>query len=227
MTEKDVATGLTRALAGAGEVVCQAVDLAVKSVGGSQTESDAALLLLAKHVKMKPKGLAAEYLMHFLRGTGEPKTFDTKRLLDEDSGVRSRLEMEILRKISDVKVKSEKRTSYDPCITIFQSNFSNRDWQYALGTFNFDWQQILCTEDHYYVRISGQNEYTWHPEALRITQCVHRAGARLNGVGAGKNFSIHATPLTLVFSEVRRQMVEWVATATQQAFKPREAKGSY
>ncbi len=60
-----------------------------------------------------------------------------------------------------------------------------------------------------------------------MTQCVHKAGARLEGIGAGKTFTIRAIPTTLVLSETERKIVEFYSELTQTAFKPKAAKGSY
>ncbi len=208
---------------------CRDAEAYTRLRGGSQEEADIAALRLAKFVTMKPKGRAAEYLENFILGGGD-KRFELKQLMNEDSGARSRIELELLRKIPPLKtnmtspdatnpkarVGSERpQWSVDPCITIFQKNYADQDWWYSLGTFNIDWKIIQFDGKFHFIKLTGKNEYKWHPEQNRITQCLHAAGARLHAAGIKRdlqrNFTIHADPCVIVLSENKRKLIESIS----------------
>jgi hypothetical protein len=213
-------------------LACALTEKYLELRGRSQDQRDKSALELAKWVTMKPGGRAEKYLNHFLGGSGNPVEFTMKDLLSEDSLVSTRVEMELLRKLpalsnkstpADIvnprtKVGSERHEwSVDPCITIFQKNFSNQDWWYALGTFNINWKVLQTSAQHHYVKVWGENEYKWHPEEDRITQCLHQAGDRLAHTGKGRNFMMRSIPGVVVLSETRRKMIE---TISVHSFNP-------
>jgi hypothetical protein len=221
---------------------CKLTEAYIALKGGSREQADQTALQLAQFITMKPNGRAAKYLDHFLRGSGEPITFEMKELLAQDSLIRSRVELEIMRKMSvaadptgaprtprektnGVKVGTERHDwSVDPCVTLFQKSYSDQDWWFALGTFNVDWKLQMSAEGYHYVQLSGENEYKWHPEENRITQCLHRAGARLTSAGSGSNFMIRAIPCVIVLSEVKRKMVAMMAV---HSFNPSSGLPSF
>lgn len=187
---------------------------------GSKSDGDAAALNLAKTIMMKPNGRAAEYLDHFLKGSGETKTFEAAHLLAAEPGIRSRVYSEILRKDLGIKVGSERRpTSVDPVITIFQKNYIDQDWWFALGTFGFDWDVIGRAKDRFFVKIAGKNEYKWHPEEDRITKELHQAGDRLVKDGKAKNFWIVANPAVLSIPNYEANS-SLIRMTTLHAFNP-------
>lgn len=191
----------------------------------SQSQKDRFRLELAKHCAMKPNGLAAQYLEHFLDGSGTPKTFSTQQLVNQDNGVSQRLNGEVYRRSLEIKTLREKcedsRMSLTKAaqkdrdvITIFQKNFRIRDWQLALGTFAFNWEVIQESEKQLRVRVWGENTYTWHPNSKRITQFLHQAGSRLSKAGYAKDFQIVAQPMILIVSKQNTDMLR-MSTFTQ------------
>jgi hypothetical protein len=190
-------------------------------LGASQNEKDVFALELAKTIKMKPNGLAAEYLDHFLSGKATDKKFDTMRLLREDIGVKNRVVDEVSRRALGIRTLREKaedsRMSLSAVaqrdrhlITVFQKTYKLPDWQLALGTFTFDWEVIYETEEAMTVNLWGSNKYQWHPNSQRMTQFLHQAGARLhnNRYAAPKNFDIVAAPAQLKVSKKNKLILE-------------------
>jgi hypothetical protein len=190
-------------------LACAMAERFVKIRGGTALESDKAALELAKFISMRPNGRAAAFLDHFIKGSGADVHFKMKDLWHDDPSVRVRIELEILRKMSNIKVGTERHNwCYDPCVTLFQKNFSNRDWWYALGSFDVDWAIVRSDQHFHTILLSGKNEYKWHPEETRITQCLHQAGDRLARAGSAKNFWMISDPHKVIFSETQRKIVE-------------------
>lgn len=171
----------------------------------SQDEVDRYAFNLARVITMDPGGRSEEYLNHFLSGSGKTKNFDLNLLLRQDKGVNERLVNELYRRVHGVKTQREKHQDSlmtltssaqrsRKVITIFQHNFARRDWRYALGTFEFDWDIVAKTNDMITLKVWGQNVYQWHPKSGRVTEYLHNSGARLNNSGAAKNFTMRAKP---------------------------------
>ena len=151
---------------------------------------------------MKNEGRAAEYLDHFLDESGTKKYFEVNELLAAEKDIRERVTFEIVRKMSGAKIGSEKVTSFDPVVTLFQKNSLDQDWWFALGSFGLQWTRINSSsnDDRVFVKVHGKNEYRWYPEAKRITQCLHEAAGRLEKNEKAKSFTIVAKPAVLILS---------------------------
>lgn len=213
------------------DLLAEVIAFVQKKAGNSQDDADRSLLQIAKYVTMNPKGRAAAYLDNFLKGSdGLDKIyFDPIDLITEDTGVRDRIEGEILRKLkkwedtgkdTSMRVAEEKIKCVENDVTIFQKNYSNDDWWYALGSYTFRWSLLNFSRDMYYIKISGQNEYHWRPNAKLWTEAIHKAGDRLVKSGQGKNFMMIAHDRILVFSEAQRTIVEALTHVTHSQIKP-------
>lgn len=200
--------------------------------GATRAERDRFKLRLARHCAMEPHGLAAEYLDHFLKGSGSPRLFSTEQLLRDDPGVAERLHGEVYRRVHGIKTVRERvtdsRMSPAPwvlqdrkIITIFQHTYATRDWQLALGTFPFEWQVIGQSEEVYRVRVWGENTYTWHPDSRRITRFLHQAGSRLSTLGEARDFKIAATSHVL---SIAKGGTEWLRKTTLTQANPKHGK---
>ena len=201
------------------EILADAFDVDV-----SPDDRDRFFLQVAKYIRMSPGGRAEEYLDHFLSGDGTPKHFETSLLLAEDTGVSYRLRSEVVRRALGIRTLREKYqdsimslsgVALDDrkSITIFQHNYASSDWHLALGTFSFNWEPILCTEDRRFmtVRVYGSNTYKWHPKSPRITKFLHEAGFRLSENGLARNFEIIAKPIFMKVDIVQRETLELFA----------------
>lgn len=207
---------LIAALQAAGEKYADIVT-GIQSSNDSPDEKNRKIMELAKKLTMKPGGRAEEYLDHFLDGSGNDKHFMIQTLIAEDSAVSTRLATECVRRCLGLKTWREQRRSArmtpDPdlnkYITIFQKTYANRDWAFALGTFNFEYALVNVSDDakRIFVRLSGDNTYRWHPEENRITKFIHQAADSLVKSGSAKNFKIVAIPAVLVFSVLNRDLL--------------------
>ena len=129
--------------------VCYSEDAVAKALRLSQNQSDRALFKLAEYVTMSPDGRAAQFLEHFLSGSGKTIKFDCKTLLKEDSGVRQRVTSEIIKRIkANPSLLTAKYCGGDLCMPIRQSDFSVLDWKYALGSFPIEWS-VIATKKPY------------------------------------------------------------------------------
>jgi len=219
------------------DFVCDAVAAYAKSEGLSQDSADVLLLELAKYIKMRPDGRAAQYLDHFVFGDGSTKSFDCATLILQDAGVRERVRSEIRKRLR-AHPELATRTMSGGLFTVWirQSDFQQADWLLALGSFPIEWQAIgpgssrggggLCSAHlgqewldtgtlarakHQSpmdrissvatptrARLSGSNEYKWHPAAPRVTQCLHQAADRLaKSRVQSMNFWMVARPCTM------------------------------
>jgi hypothetical protein len=178
---------------------------------------------LARDIAMKPGGRAAEYLDHFLGGSGTPKEFSIEQLLSEDKNVKDRLTNEIVRRVLNIKTLREKGQDQKmslteaaqkdrEVITIFQKNYDNEDWNNALGTYPFTWDVIGVTDDKKFIKVSikGQDTYEWHPGDSRQTKFLHEAGDRLKKTGQAKEFEMIARPYTYYISTENKDLLEMI-----------------
>lgn len=185
------------------ELVCNAVSLYARVTGESKTIADVLLLEIARQIKMNPEGRASQFLDHFLFGGGEDIVFESGLLLNEDIGVRKRLSSEILHRVSSGPSGDERTISGGAfVVSIRQKDFAVQDWQFALGSFAFEWELVQLSSDkkRLFAKVWGANEYKWHPAADRVTQCIHKAADRLTGAKEvrAKNFWMVARPCTIV-----------------------------
>jgi hypothetical protein len=181
---------------------CYAAQKYVELQGKGKSDGDAAALKLASWVTMKPGGRAEKYLNHFLDGSGTAEHFETADLLASEKEIRKRVYSEIQRKRLGIRVGTEKQPiSFDPEITLFQKNYLDQDWWFALGSYALRWEIAGEASDRVFVKVSGEGPYSWHPQDIRITQCLHEAGDSLIKAGKARPFSIVAKPAMIVASK--------------------------
>ena len=136
-------------------------------------------LEVAEWATMKPGGRAAEFLNHYLSGSGTDIPVDISTLLREDAGVLMTVEREISSQINRPMCPTF-------VVPLPQRVFTNPDWQYATGSINMHWKRLpmLVSSDRVTVELSFRNQYRWHPKERRISQCVHQAAEDLKQRGA-------------------------------------------
>lgn len=139
--------------------------------------TDATTLAIAKWWEMTPNGRAAAHLDQYLEGRGDLRV-DLAKILQDDKAVQSKVHTEIIFSLREGKVKGT--------VAVAQTVYSNKDWQFAIGSMNVNWTfpSIQGTDK---VHVGFRNEYRWHPNEARISQCVHQAADRLR-VGKARNY---------------------------------------
>jgi len=131
--------------------------------------TDRMTMEIAKFWEMTPNGRAAAHLDQYLEGKGDLKV-DLARVLQEDSGVQFKVHKEIVFGLREGKLAGT--------VGVPQEVYRNKDWQYAIGSMNVNWTfPSKVGQDR--VHIGFRNEYRWHPNEPRITQCVHQAADQL------------------------------------------------
>jgi hypothetical protein len=125
------------------------------------------VLQIAKWAEMKPFGIAAKHLEHYLNGKGVSVKVNLSKLLDEDCGVANFIAKTIL---SDMN-----RKLINGVVRVPQAAYTIREWQLAIGSMDIQW----TTTVHKTIILSLENTYRWHPELPRFTQCVHIAAESL------------------------------------------------
>jgi len=142
--------------------------------------TDQQTLAIAKWWEMQPNGQAAKHLDYYLSGKAGTVTVDLEQLLRQDSGVREWLQKDIRAKLAAKQLQGTTK--------IPQLVYRDRDWQYAIGGMNLNWEVRPPTAAPRYkaasVRVYFTNNYRWHPNEDRITQCIHQAAERLKVKGA-------------------------------------------
>lgn len=139
--------------------------------------TDNMTLQLAKWTQMSPNGEAAKHLDQYLLGKGDLRV-DIQKVLREDAKVRLKVHSFIVAALRDGQTSGT--------VPIPQRDYSNKDWQFAIGSMNINWTfpSYLGSDK---VHIGFRNEYRWHPNDARITQCVHQAADRLR-TGIARNY---------------------------------------
>ncbi len=137
---------------------------------------DETTLQIAKWWEMEPNGRAAEFLNHYLGGTGSTKIVPLQNLLKDDRKLASYVTEEIRHKIPN-KIASG-------TVPVAQTRYSSKDWKFALGSININWTLQSQTKTSAMISLGFRNEYRWHPKADRISQCVHQAADDLKVQGA-------------------------------------------
>jgi hypothetical protein len=155
--------------------------------------TDRRTLEVAEWATMRPGGRAEEFLHYYLAGSGFDKSVDIPTLLREDDGVRQTVEREI-------SAQLKRPMTPMGVVPLPQPVFSNRDWRYATGSLNMNWKQIPMSlpNGQIAVELSFRNQYRWHPNEQRITQCVHQAAENLKQKGA-KDFWMVGHPTRHTF----------------------------
>lgn len=132
---------------------------------------DRTTLEIARAAKLRGQPDANRFLDHYLTGGGKDLEVDTMRLLREDPGV-SKLLWETVR--ADFAAGLTKGV-----VPIQQAVFQNQNWRDATGSVNLLWE--IQGGD---ITVWFVNKYRWHPEARRVSQCVHQAADNLKASGA-------------------------------------------
>ncbi len=153
--------------------------------------SDEDVLALAREVTMHPGGNAQLHLDAYLKGSGLDLRVDLKSILENDIGVRDKVMRDIL--------LARQRGGTSGTIPIPQSTYADPDWQYAIGSMNINWSQIDNTNTY---RLGFRNMYRWHPDANRMTQCVHRAAENLKKKGAKDYWMVGSATIVIESSDL-------------------------
>lgn len=139
--------------------------------------SDSTTLAIAKWWEMTPNGRAAAHLDQYLEGKGDLQV-DLAKLLQEDQAVQWKVHTQIIFSLREGKAKGT--------VPIPQNVYSNKDWQFAIGSMNVNWTfPSRMGSDK--VHVGFRNEYRWHPNEARISQCIHQAADRLRA-GRARNY---------------------------------------
>lgn len=152
--------------------------------------SDKKTLEIAEWAMMRQEGMASKFLHRYLDGLGGIEYVDINTLLREDAGILDAIQEKIS---SELRPDPPKRRGTVP---LPQSKFKNRDWQFATGSINMNWRLISLDQkaSTAEVELSFQNEYRWHPDEPRVTQCLHQAAERLRTSGSARNFTMVGQP---------------------------------
>ena len=92
--------------------------------------TDSATLAVAKWWEMTPNGRAAAHLDQYLEGKGDLRV-DLAKLLQEDQGVQMKVHTDIIFALREGRSKGT--------VAVQQSVYSNKDWQFAIGSMNVNW----------------------------------------------------------------------------------------
>jgi hypothetical protein len=138
---------------------------------------------LAELFMMREGGEARKHLDHYLAGTGANLYVDLGRVFRQDSRVKNKVYTIIRGELS------AHRTS--GVIPIPQRDYSNRDWQFAIGGMPVRWH----VNPNGTIRCFFENLYRWHPELARVTQCVHQAAVALQVRIGAKDYLMYGETL--------------------------------
>lgn len=139
--------------------------------------TDSTTLAIAKWWEMTPNGRAAAHLDQYLEGKGDLRV-DLEKLLQEDQAVQFEVHTKIIFSLREGKSQGT--------VAIPQSVYSNKDWQFAIGSMNVNWT-FPSSLGNDKVHVGFRNEYRWHPNEARISQCIHQAADRLKA-GTARNY---------------------------------------
>jgi Domain of unknown function (DUF4157) len=142
--------------------------------------SPGAVLAAARTTVMAGLSLAQKHLDHYISGGGANMMEDLEDVIKSDSGVRTKLAPAI---------KGAKKGH----IRIGQSDYSERDFQYAFGAIDrLDYEVDTASG---LAHVWFQDRYEWHPvgfgykrlagDSRRETNCVHAAAVEMKAFGAG------------------------------------------
>ncbi len=137
--------------------------------------TDAMTLEVARWVEMKKDGRASAHLDHYLTGKGADLKVDLARVIREDDGVRAKLHAVISADLA--------RGISQGSVPIPQPVYTNKDWQFAIGSMNINWTAGPPSPKGK-VRLGFRNRYRWHPTEKRMSQAIHIAADNLKAKGA-------------------------------------------
>ncbi len=124
---------------------------------------------------------AQKMLWYYFTGNGNDLEVDTELVFKEDDKLKTFVLSSIVSQIA----KGHK----DGKINVRQENYGNQNWRNAFGSINVHWKLVNKR-----LELWIQDKYEWHPDELRISQCVHQAMNRAKEYGA-KAFNYHGTKL--------------------------------
>jgi hypothetical protein len=150
--------------------------------------SDSTTLEIARRWKLAPHGRASAHLDQYLEGRGDLEV-DFERLLCEDAAVRSKIQHHVIFGLRDGKLQGS--------IPVRQGDYSVSDWRLAIGSMNVNWT-FPSRRGSERVHLGFRNQYRWHPDEPRITQCVHQAADRLRARRA-RNYWMHGSTEAIVW----------------------------
>jgi len=148
--------------------------------------TDDETMIVAREMMMKRGGNAERFLNYYLSGGVRQEGLNVESntrnidvglhvVIAEDEGVRSHLYAKIAEAIGAGRLSGE--------VEVPQSIYTNQDWRYAIGGMVVQWE-MKPDLDGGNVELTFENLYRYHPEAKRISQCVHQSAVRLKNVGA-------------------------------------------
>lgn len=165
------------------DAACGAIRTAGSVAGHSESWSDLRIMTLARDREMQRGGRAERFLNHYLSGIGTPISFSLIDLFSEDSGVAGRVSRKVNEEVQKAEVGGRELIGLTGTVPVHQIYFSNRDWQFATGSLNIQWEcrgeTVRNTVPLLALDVWCRNIYRWHPEVPRATQCVHQAAVRL------------------------------------------------
>lgn len=186
--------------------------------GKSRVDALRAVLIQAVSARYGSNGKAMKHMKHFIGGTGNFLEVSLEDLIREDTGVRTRLNGELLRRANGITTLKESyeasimsRQIIDTRITLFQKTFAVEDWAGALGSFDIIWEIIACParkSSPLTVALSGKNIYKWHPDDNRITQKLHEYASELVDLGGAKEFEMRTGISVFQFSQIDNCVIE-------------------
>jgi hypothetical protein len=190
----------------------------------SGLDSDAAkasVLRQSVEARYGAHGNAMRHMDHFLSAKGTSVSISLARIMQEDVGVRTRIEGEVWRRANGLKTYSDVQFEHDrvrmstkrgndnpvidPIITLFQQTYAIEDWSGALGTYPIRWEAIACpasTSAPLLTRLTGSNRYRWHPEEGRPTRRLHQFASDLIANKKAAEFDMVLIPETHQINQI-------------------------
>jgi hypothetical protein len=150
--------------------------IGIEAVCATHTDYQTVLLARAVELRNQPK---AQYMLDFYisgKGKTHDVLVDTQTLFKEDQGVREKFWKDF--------GASYSKGSKSGIVPIPQPVYKNDEWRNSLGSINLQWKIVDNGKN---VEIWFTNRYRWHPNAKRISQCVHQAADNLkDSMGAAE-----------------------------------------
>jgi hypothetical protein len=167
---------------------------------------------LAELYRLGPYPNARRFLHHYLSGSATPIHIDIAQIFCDDPDLRDCVVDEITENLR--KTPPPLHGSVAVPQEAWSQTQAAQDWRYAIGSLVMDWKvlyfdssvklgqmsPIRCPPPapgrQARIELSFANKYQWHPEAKRITQCVHQAANNLKAEGA-KDFWVYGDPYAI------------------------------
>lgn len=134
------------------------------------------LIIAFEYLHGEPE--AQKALWHYFTGNGAVVEVDTGKVLREDTDFKKNVFAGILAQKN--KGKNSGR------VNIQQNQYSNSNWRDTFGAVWVDWAFRSPYIIDIWISNSADNEYQWHPDDPRHSQCIHQAMDRAQKYGAQK-----------------------------------------